>query len=166
MINILADSVLKLPLHQLKLTSHDNNKCHLKRVLSLHWATWQGKLLYTRNPLATKAYYWLYIFPCFKGTSFEYRKPHALHTWREIHGTAYQVSRASIENWGPIKYQAYSALENHICWNDPRDARMLPPIQTLHMNSNISAMSFASSSRLFANNLLPPFQIIRCFGFL
>ena len=25
----------------------------------------------------------------------------------------------------------YSALDNHSCWKDPRDARMLPPIQTL-----------------------------------
>lgn len=25
----------------------------------------------------------------------------------------------------------YSDLENHICWNEPREANILPPIQTL-----------------------------------
>ena len=30
----------------------------------------------------------------------------------------------------------YSDLENHICWKDPREANMLPPIQTLHKVTN------------------------------
>jgi hypothetical protein len=77
---------------------------------------------------------WLWqhhMFSRFTGTSFEHRKLHALHTWSETSGMTYQVSKEKHEKLNP-KYQAYSALENHICWNDPRDARMLPPIQTLH----------------------------------
>lgn len=30
-----------------------------------------------------------------------------------------------------LNIKTHSALENHICWNDPRDAKILPPIQTL-----------------------------------
>jgi hypothetical protein len=117
MINILVDLVLTFTLHHLKLTSHEDNKRHLKRVSSIHWPTWQGtRLLYTRNPLATIRLVkhnigCTYSFPCFKGTFSEYRKPHALHTWRETHGTPHQVSRASIE-----KTEGLSNIELTLLW--------------------------------------------------
>ena len=32
-------------------------------------------------------------------------------------------------------FSSYSCLENHICWNDPRDPKIDPPTQELAQNS-------------------------------
>lgn len=51
----------------------------------------------------------------------------------------FEINR--LYKWESIKSWTYSDLENHICWKEPRDANMLPPIQTLYKHCIIIHLS-------------------------
>ena len=63
-------------------------------------------------------------------SSFQVLSSRIPHSWSLL-------SRAlSLDQWKEAKTGTYSDLENHICWNEPTDANILPPIARQHINSS------------------------------
>lgn len=69
----------------------------------------------------------------FKGIFFGHKKLHALRIYYQHKLDAKKSGlREQIRIRANIKIKGtYSDFENHICWKEPNEANILPPIQTL-----------------------------------
>lgn len=73
----------------------------------------------------------------------EFKNTVKLCSWN-IHGKESRYAAF----WHIVKDpKTYSAFENHICWKEPNEASILPPIQTLHQSWRNAYIRYTSLNR-------------------